>query len=58
MKYTKAMMEVVDLEMEDVVLTSGGSTCTTDGTCNADGVTPCTTDGVCMLDGVDCRLMG
>lgn len=52
MKYTKAMMEVVDLEMEDVVLTSGGSTCTTDG------VTPCTTDGVCMLDGIDCRLMG
>ena len=48
MKYTKAMMEVVELEMEDVVLTSGCGTQTT----------PCSADQPCMLDGVDCRLMG
>ena len=42
LKYMKAMIEVTDLEMEDVVLTSGGG-------CNA--------DGECELDGIDCTLM-
>lgn len=41
MKYMKAMIEVTDLEMEDVVLTSGGG-------CNADD---------CDFDGIDCDLM-
>ncbi len=41
MKYMKAMIEVTDLEMEDVVLTSGGG---------------CGTDD-CDLDGIDCTLM-
>lgn len=38
MKYTKAMIEVIDLTAEDVVLTSGGS-CTNEcqnDTCRAD----------------------
>lgn len=33
MKYTKAMIEAIELEVEDVVLTSGG--CTADG-CTAE----------------------
>ncbi len=41
LKYMKAMIEVTDLEMEDVVLTSGGG-------CNADD---------CDFDGIDCDLM-
>lgn len=41
MKYMKAMIEVTDLEMEDVVLTSG---------------TGCGDDD-CDLDGIDCDLM-
>lgn len=43
MKYMKAMMETAELEVEEVVLTSGG--------------TPCNEDD-CMLHGVDCDLMG
>ena len=38
MKYTKAMMDVVELEVEDVVLTS---TCASDQTCSDDGLPPC-----------------
>lgn len=49
MKYMKADLEVLDLEMEDVILTSGEPTCSTDNTCPNDE---------CDLDGVDCRFMG
>jgi len=38
LKYTKAMIEAIELEVEDVVLTSGGG-CTTDSTCTSEGVT-------------------
>ena len=49
MKYMKADLEVLDLEMEDVILTSGEPTCPTDNTCPNDE---------CDLYGVDCRFMG
>ena len=33
MKYTKDMIEAIELEVEDVVLTSGSDTCSADYTC-------------------------
>ena len=43
MKYMKAMMEAIELEVEDVVLTSGVDTCHTDD-CPEDGAEPCPYD--------------
>lgn len=39
MKYTKAMIEAIELEVEDVVLTST-STCTTESTCTSEVACP------------------
>jgi len=47
LKYTKAMIEAIELEVEDVVLTSG-SACTSESTCS--------TESVCSDDNTpDCR---
>lgn len=46
MKYTKAMIEAIELEVEDVVLTSGSSS---SETCSAEEV-PCPDDNT-----PDCR---
>lgn len=43
MKYTKAMIEAIELEVEDVVLTSGG-TCSADTSCPSE-IQPCEADG-------------
>lgn len=40
MKYTKAMIEAIELEVEDVVLTSSSDTCSAESTCDAEGVCP------------------
>lgn len=47
MKYTKAMIEAIELDVEDVVLTSG-SACTSESTCPAE--VECPTDNT-----PDCR---
>ena len=39
MKYTKAMIEAIELEVEDVVLTST-SDCTTESTCASESACP------------------
>lgn len=39
MKYTKAMIEAIELEVEDVVLTST-STCTSESTCASEVACP------------------
>ena len=39
MKYTKAMIEAIELEVEDVVLTSGDA-CTSESTCASDVACP------------------
>ena len=51
MKYTKAMIEAIELEVEDVVLTSGGD-CPTHTSCDAEAPV-CTTE----CDGNSCRTM-
>jgi len=39
LKYTKAMIEAIELEVEDVVLTSGDA-CTSESTCASDVACP------------------
>ena len=39
MKYTKAMIEAIELEFEDVVLTSGEA-CTSESTCASESACP------------------
>ena len=48
MKYTKAMIEAIEFEVEDVILTSGG--CTANTSCPEE-TAPCVTD--CPQD--DCH---
>jgi len=42
LKYTKAMIEAIELTAEDVVLTSGGSTCGTE--CKTEDTPDCRTE--------------
>lgn len=54
MKYTKAMIEAIELEVEDVVLTSGG-TCSAEATCTAESTCPsesepCATEFYCRTE--------
>lgn len=54
LKYTKAMIEAIELEVEDVVLTSGGtcsaeSTCTAESTCPAESE-PCANEFYCRTE--------
>lgn len=39
LKYTKAMIEAIELEVEDVVLTSGEA-CTSESTCASESACP------------------
>ncbi len=50
MKYTKAMIEAIELEVEDVVLTSGG-TCSAEATCPAETQPePCAKEFYCRTE--------
>ncbi len=40
MKYTKAMIEAIELEVEDVVLTSSSDTCSAESTCASETACP------------------
>ncbi len=50
LKYTKAMIEAIELEVEDVVLTSGG-TCSAEATCPAETQPePCAKEFYCRTE--------
>ena len=40
MKYTKAIIEAIELEVEDVVLTSSSDTCSAESTCASETACP------------------
>ena len=43
-KYTKAQMEVIEFEAEDVITTSGGTSCGFDNWCPGYSYHPCQTE--------------